>query len=48
MQKTFKHVAIVGAGLVGCGWAVVFALSGAEVKIYDENADARTGVLGRV
>lgn len=48
MQKSFKHVAIVGAGLVGCGWAVVFALSGAHVKIFDENPSAREGVLGRI
>lgn len=48
MQKSFKHVAIVGAGLVGCGWAVVFALSGAQVKIFDQNEDTRLGVLGRI
>ncbi|MCD5972740.1 MULTISPECIES: 3-hydroxyacyl-CoA dehydrogenase [Pseudomonas syringae group] len=32
-----RHVAIVGAGLVGAGWALVFARAGLQVRIYDAN-----------
>lgn len=32
-------VAIVGAGLVGLGWAIVFARAGLEVRLHDSNSD---------
>ena len=32
-----RPVAIVGAGLVGAGWALVFARAGLMVRIYDAN-----------
>jgi 3-hydroxyacyl-CoA dehydrogenase len=35
-----RPVAVVGAGLVGGGWAIVFAQAGLQVRIYDANADA--------
>ncbi|CAG2146292.1 3-hydroxyacyl-CoA dehydrogenase [Cupriavidus plantarum] len=34
-----RPVAIVGAGLVGAGWAIVFARAGLSVKMFDANAD---------
>lgn len=34
-----KPVAIVGAGLVGAGWAIAFARAGLSVRIYDANAE---------
>ncbi|PLP98542.1 3-hydroxyacyl-CoA dehydrogenase [Cupriavidus pauculus] len=34
-----RHVAIVGAGLVGAGWAIVFARAGLNVRMFDANAD---------
>ncbi len=34
-----QAVAIVGAGLVGAGWAIAFARAGHPVRIYDANAD---------
>jgi len=34
-----KHIAIVGAGLVGSGWAIVFARAGQNVRVYDANPD---------
>lgn len=40
-----QHVAVVGAGLVGAGWAIVFARAGVDVRIYDVNADTRAKVL---
>lgn len=33
-----RPVAIVGAGLVGAGWALVFARAGLSVRIYDANS----------
>lgn len=32
-----RPIAIVGAGLVGTGWAIVFARAGLTVRIYDAN-----------
>ncbi len=33
-----KHVAIVGCGLVGSAWALIFARAGWRVRLYDEEA----------
>ncbi len=41
-------VAVVGAGLVGAGWAVVFARAGHPVRIYDEVASVRDGVMALI
>ncbi|WP_173932700.1 3-hydroxyacyl-CoA dehydrogenase [Chelativorans sp. Marseille-P2723] len=48
MKETFEHVAIAGAGLVGCGWAVQFALAGSEVTLYDERAETRQSLPSRL
>jgi 3-hydroxyacyl-CoA dehydrogenase len=34
-----RPVAIVGAGLVGAGWAVVYARAGLRVKVFDANPE---------
>jgi L-gulonate 3-dehydrogenase len=39
------HIAIVGGGLVGSGWAIVFARAGESVRIYDADANIRNGVM---
>lgn len=36
-------VAIVGAGLVGSGWAIVFARAGLAVRVYDPESKTRVG-----
>lgn len=41
-------VAVVGAGLVGAGWAIVFARAGHEVRIFDGDAGIRERVLGDI
>jgi L-gulonate 3-dehydrogenase len=41
-------VAVVGAGLVGAGWAIVFARSGFPVRIYDGSADIRARVRDEI
>jgi L-gulonate 3-dehydrogenase len=40
-----RHVAVVGAGLVGAGWAIVFARAGLEVRIFDSNGKIAAGVM---
>jgi 3-hydroxyacyl-CoA dehydrogenase len=48
MMDGIGKVAIVGAGLVGRGWAIVFARAGRDVAIFDGSAEIRAGVLGRI
>jgi 3-hydroxyacyl-CoA dehydrogenase len=38
-----EKIAIIGAGLIGCAWASVFARAGHAVALYDINADALAG-----
>ena len=40
-----RSVAIVGAGLVGSGWALVFARAGYRVRAYDPSSDIRGRIL---
>lgn len=40
-----RPVAIVGAGLVGSGWALVFARSGHAVRAYDPSPEVRDRIL---
>jgi len=42
------RVALIGAGLVGAGWAIVFARAGLEVVVYDEQAAQRQRLPGWV
>ena len=39
------HIAIVGAGLVGGGWTIVFARAGKAVRVYDAAPAIRNGFL---
>ena len=39
------ETAIIGGGVVGSAWAIVFARAGHSVRIYDPNADAAVAVL---
>ncbi|KJS43206.1 MAG: hypothetical protein VR71_11665 [Roseovarius sp. BRH_c41] len=34
-----KPVAVIGAGLIGCSWASLFAASGMEVRVHDPRPD---------
>ena len=40
-----RPVAVIGAGLVGAGWAIVFAQAGLDVRIYDANPQATERAL---
>jgi 3-hydroxyacyl-CoA dehydrogenase len=40
-----RPVAVIGAGLVGAGWAIVFARAGLDVRIYDAQPHATEAAL---
>jgi L-gulonate 3-dehydrogenase len=40
-----RSVAILGAGLVGAGWAIAFARAGVSVRIFDADSSTAEGVL---
>lgn len=35
--ETPRTIALVGAGTIGIGWAIVFACGGSEVRVFDQN-----------
>ena len=43
-----RPVAVIGAGLVGAGWAIVFARAGLDVRIYDVNPQATESALSLI
>ena len=43
-----RPVAVIGAGLVGAGWAIVFAQAGLQVRIYDANPQATDRALALI
>ncbi|MFB9985785.1 3-hydroxyacyl-CoA dehydrogenase NAD-binding domain-containing protein [Mesorhizobium kowhaii] len=40
IETPIKTVAILGAGLIGCSWAAMFAASGRRIHLYDSHTDA--------
>ena len=48
LKARIERVAVVGTGLVGCGWSAVFALGGAEVRLYDARAEQRERALAHI
>ena len=43
-----RPVAVIGAGLVGAGWAIVFAQSGLSVRVYDADPHATERALALI
>ena len=43
-----RPVAVIGAGLVGAGWAIVFARAGLDVRVYDANRNAIDSALSLI
>jgi L-gulonate 3-dehydrogenase len=43
-----RPVAVIGAGLVGAGWAIVFAQSGLNVRVYDADPYATERALALI
>jgi len=48
MTETSQHVAIVGVGLIGRAWAVVFARSGWTVRLFDPHAETLKAAPGLI
>jgi 3-hydroxyacyl-CoA dehydrogenase len=44
----FREIGVVGTGLVGLGWAVVFARTGLNVRMYDCEAPVLAAAHGRL
>ena len=40
-----RHIAVVGAGLIGAGWAIVFARARRRVRVFDSNEKAAANLL---
>jgi L-gulonate 3-dehydrogenase len=43
-----RPIAVIGAGLVGAGWAILFARAGLDVRIYDVNPQAADWALALI
>jgi 3-hydroxyacyl-CoA dehydrogenase len=43
-----QHIAIVGAGLVGSGWAIVFARAGEQVRVFDADKAVRGHIMSAI
>ena len=41
-------VAVIGSGLIGRAWAIVFARAGVEVKIFDQSKEALNECLSHI
>ncbi|HEV7479755.1 MAG TPA: 3-hydroxyacyl-CoA dehydrogenase NAD-binding domain-containing protein, partial [Roseiarcus sp.] len=46
--SSVKTVGIVGAGLVGSAWAIVFARAGVNVRAFDASVDIRRTTAARI
>ena len=43
-MSEIKHVAVLGAGVIGASWTALFLASGRSVTVYDP--DDETGLVG--
>jgi L-gulonate 3-dehydrogenase len=43
-----SRIAVIGAGLIGRAWAIVFARAGFDVSLWDGNKDALAAALGTI
>ena len=48
MDTSLTKVAVVGGGLVGLGWAIVFARADLAVRVYDADSGIRGSAPGRL
>ena len=47
-MNEIRHVAVLGAGLIGAGWAALFGLCGRRVTVIDPHPHAATRVADAV
>lgn len=48
MHSTVKHVAVIGAGVIGSGWVARFLANGLSVTAWDPSEDAPAHIRQRV
>lgn len=48
MKKALEKVGVVGGGLIGSGWAIVFARAGRTVTLFDASNDIRRDVSAQI
>lgn len=48
MNETSLNIAIVGCGVIGRSWAIVFARAGANVRLFDEMPGVAEGAVSRI
>src|SRR5260370_25381929 len=48
MSKPVERVAVIGAGVIGSGWAARFLGAGLDVAAWDPAADARNKALASI
>lgn len=48
MRTQVKTVALIGAGVIGCGWAARFLANGLQVRVWDPSADAERTMHARL
>src|SRR5947209_13776737 len=48
MTRTERHVAIVGAGLIGRAWAAIFARAGWNVRLTDPHRETLAAAPGLI
>ncbi|GAB3684163.1 3-hydroxyacyl-CoA dehydrogenase [Salinisphaera aquimarina] len=47
-QQQTQRIAIIGVGLIGRSWAIVFARAGFDVALFDAQAEARECAMSRI
>lgn len=45
---SFKKIAVIGAGIIGSSWAIVYARAGLSVCLYDQNPERRAELLNDI
>ena len=48
VENTASPIAVVGAGSIGVGFVLVFAMAGRKVQVYDPSQKQRNAVRGRI
>jgi len=47
-ESSIRSAGVVGAGLVGSAWAIVFARAGVAVRVFDASEEIRRAAAGRI
>jgi len=47
-ESSIRSAGVVGAGLVGSAWAIVFARAGVPVRVFDASEEIRRAAAGRI